>query len=264
MSYPLIMLAGPAGSGKDTVAGILGTRFGAVSVAQADPMKRFCALVFGFNEQQLWGPSENRDACDPLYHRHYSAMPGNIKRAKENCREHYSDWLDEILPVTVDRDRAEDLLDNWFAECSNETFKVGLSPRRALQLLGTEFGRALSRDIWVNAAIRTATQLLGGGHSYAPSTGITGNLPGRGPSFVAISDGRFRNELAGVLATNGETWRIVGRTKEMSYSNHTSETELASVPQHYFTAQIDNSGSKDDLVSLIDSTMCRKFGVRPL
>jgi hypothetical protein len=58
-----IAISGLAGSGKSTVAKILATTVGgsAVELAFADPIKRACRDIWGFSDQQLWGPSERRE-----------------------------------------------------------------------------------------------------------------------------------------------------------------------------------------------------------
>lgn len=59
----LIALAGHAGSGKNTVAKILG----GYEISFADPLKKFCKELFDFSEDQIYGPSECRNARDPRY-----------------------------------------------------------------------------------------------------------------------------------------------------------------------------------------------------
>lgn len=63
----LIGLGGLAGAGKDTAAEALTERCGFVKIAFADPMKRFAMEMWNFTEEQLWGPSERRNAVDPRY-----------------------------------------------------------------------------------------------------------------------------------------------------------------------------------------------------
>lgn len=60
----LLGIAGLAGSGKDTVANMLVERFAFTKVSLADPLKRICKDVFDFTDEQLWGPSEHRNAPD--------------------------------------------------------------------------------------------------------------------------------------------------------------------------------------------------------
>lgn len=60
----ILGLSGHAGCGKDSMADRLVSRHGFVKVALADPLKRFCREAFGFTVQQLWGPSQYRNAPD--------------------------------------------------------------------------------------------------------------------------------------------------------------------------------------------------------
>lgn len=63
----VIGVTGKAGSGKDTVADILVKRHGFKKIGLADPMKEICQSLFGFSEQQLWGPSAEREKPDPRW-----------------------------------------------------------------------------------------------------------------------------------------------------------------------------------------------------
>lgn len=60
----IIGLVGKAGSGKDTAAGMIP---GAKVFSFADPLKEFCAQVFDWPREVLWGPSELRNRYDPRY-----------------------------------------------------------------------------------------------------------------------------------------------------------------------------------------------------
>ncbi len=60
----VIGLVGKAGAGKDTVARMI--PFG-VPHSFASPLKEFCQRVFGWSNEQLWGPSELRSVPDPRY-----------------------------------------------------------------------------------------------------------------------------------------------------------------------------------------------------
>lgn len=63
----LIGISGLAGSGKDTIANILLKNDGFISLAFADPIKRFAADLWGFSKEQLWGASQNRNKHDLRY-----------------------------------------------------------------------------------------------------------------------------------------------------------------------------------------------------
>lgn len=54
------------GSGKDTVADFM-NKHDYASIALADPIKRIAMDLWHFSEQQLWGPSEFRNAPDKRY-----------------------------------------------------------------------------------------------------------------------------------------------------------------------------------------------------
>ena len=64
----IIGIVGNAGAGKSTLAAIIKDLVpGAVDIALAGPIKRFCKEVFDFTDEQLYGPSEARDAPDERY-----------------------------------------------------------------------------------------------------------------------------------------------------------------------------------------------------
>lgn len=61
----IVALVGHAGSGKDTVAQMMPAQ----RIAFADTLKHICKQVFDFSVDQLWGPSEHRNAPDARYTR---------------------------------------------------------------------------------------------------------------------------------------------------------------------------------------------------
>ena len=61
----IIALTGLAGSGKSTVAEMLN----GVQIGFADPLKRFCGEVFGFSNEELYGPSEARERYSQVFTR---------------------------------------------------------------------------------------------------------------------------------------------------------------------------------------------------
>jgi hypothetical protein len=268
----IIGIAGAAGSGKDTVAGFISEYSKTVSVAQADPMKRFAAQVFGFSEFQLWGPSEARNGVDERYLT--SPAWGN---ALVMLGMYGPAWVREVLP-DLGSDAQEDAfaaLKTWFATLARvHGFEVDLTrpfpdmkptleslfpataPRQltcryVLQTIGTEWGRQFSSDMWNKVALRTARKLLAGGQGYSRREGLYAmTSPSAEPEFVVITDVRFKNEVIGI----GETGGIVINIQSPSESNaaieaagvkgHRSEAELKGIPSHWFDAIIVNDKSR--------------------
>jgi hypothetical protein len=201
----IIGITGKAGSGKDTVADILVREHGFVKVALADPMKRVCRDMFQFTDQQLWGPSEFRNAPDLRYPREHSFY--HVVEAAICC-----------------------------ACCGTpypETGQCYLTPRFALQRLGTEWGRAAYPDVWLNFALRSTTLLLIGEkyrrHAYSGPRGIFDRGDGEGQEIVSgvvIPDVRFDNELAGIQREGSRIWHRPGEgsLKETPAAAHASET----------------------------------------
>lgn len=64
----IIGLSGLAGSGKDTVAGIIVDQYDDfTTIALADEIKETAKRWYGFTNQQLWGASELRNTPSPWY-----------------------------------------------------------------------------------------------------------------------------------------------------------------------------------------------------
>lgn len=216
----IISISGPAGSGKDTCADALVKSGDWVKVALADPLKRICYDVFGFTPEQLWGPSEMRNAPDTRY-------PRYTPEAWEAAREQ------DELP-------------------HGPQF---LSARYALQQLGTEFGRNCYPDIWIEYALRVANSLaVKGGYNYTQRRGLSHDwYPGddNWHSSVVIPDARFRNELEAIRAAGGKLIRIKrpGAGLEGSAGQHVSETEQQGIPDAFFDHVLQNDSDVPTLQS---------------
>jgi hypothetical protein len=228
----IIGITGKAGSGKDAVADSLCTNHGLVRVALADSMKRFCKEIFGFTDEQLWGPSELRNVIDKrLPRKHTWVQADGIVQLQEFGGHEFKCAC-------------------CGAVSDEETPQCYLTPRFALQQLGTEFGRAMFEDVWINYAMRDASQLLSGVRSfedaeggpslmvpvYKPNAGLyfvpagdASLFVGRGPQCkgVVIPDCRFPNELAAIRAVGGRIWHRPGKGNlSPSAAAHASENSL--------------------------------------
>jgi hypothetical protein len=233
-----------AGSGKDTAAEQLVNKHGFVAVALADPMKRFCMEVFGFTEEQLWGPSEERNAPDMRYVRMYEGQLGS----------HLVGWND-------DGTRRDD---------PSPVEDIHLTPRHALQQLGTEWGRRCYKEVWVDYALRVCHTLLTKGYWYDSQVGLIpaedlrglGMAPKMAPGGVVIPDLRFHNEAEKIREAGGQIWRVKRPINTMPAVDHThgSEIELSSLPDEEFDRVLDNCKDIHHLHMVVDAIMARETG----
>lgn len=268
MSTPLILIVGQAGSGKDTAAEMIVQHFNAVSVAQADPMKRFAHQFLQFTEEQLWGPSSARNAVDARF---------AVKTFREevfaslDSQQGYH-WLGEVLPEVESSSlgRAFNALIVWAGDLLRAAEKDGgLTARKTLQTLGTQWGRQCGqKDMWVNYALRAVTTLLGGGHSYHRTTGVVEDAGVPGYDYAVITDGRFRNELVRVKELGGKVFQIRApdangsEAESAGVKGHTSETEQRGLPVHWFDAVLvnDKRFGFDALEDTVKEAMGYAFG----
>ncbi len=233
----IVGISGLSNSGKDTLAGFLVEEHGFTIMSLADPLKRICREVFAFTDEQLWGPSQSRNAPDARYPR----TDPTVQRAKDIVAN--SSAVPEKVPTSVQE---------WAKRPPEEY----LSPRYALQRLGTEWGRDCYYNVWVEYAMRTAQQLLvdpddgsvphynrRDGLSYKP-LGPWGMSKG-----VAIPDVRFRNEVDGIRAAGGKVVRLrrPGAGLQGSAGMHASEVEQGGIPDSAFDYIIENDGTLDEL-----------------
>lgn len=251
MAIPILMLVGQAGSGKDTVANYLVNKYKAISIAQADPIKRLSKYLFEFTEEQLWGPSEFRNISD--------------NRDKEELRKSVLNRLlnNKVLAISGDIGLSftVPLHFKLLQNCIKDIFsKPNLTPRYALQILGTEWGRSIKRDIWVNYAKRSALKLLSGEYTYDKTIGLVKSNSINIPSSVVISDGRFVNEILSVSENGGQVWKIENPDAN-SNDAHPSENEQKSIPDTFFDGILFNYKSRglEFLYKNVDSFWSHKF-----
>lgn len=179
----LLGIFGRKDVGKSTAARMVSTLIpGTSCYAFADPIKHFVQDVFGFSEDQLWGPSSRReeDPIDMISNPFYSQDV--LARFMDQGAEHVRNWA-HIAKVSEAKALGEVL--GWFIGEINRPH-MKWTGRRLLQTLGTELGRAkISDHLWIDLAISRL--------------GVIEGAP-----VAVITDGRFDNEAAAIRRAGGK------------------------------------------------------------
>lgn len=198
-----------AGSGKDTVSDMF-SEFGFIKIALADPIKRFCGEIFGFSNDQLFGPSESRSkGTDSM-----KTINGEIltpRLALQLCgtqfgRYCYPDvWVNYCINISKQLMQNHDLA---------YTPNLGLIDKWHY----SPGGRSLN--------IKDFPELNNG---------------------IIISDCRFLNELNKIKSV-GKIIRVKRKYHKIkNILTHESEQEIISIPDQMFDFVIENDGTLDDL-----------------
>jgi len=182
-------------------------------------------------------------AADILIARHGFVRVAFADVMKRFCHEVFDFTVDQMWGPSESRNRPDDR----YKRSNGEP----LTPRHALQQLGTNWGRECFPDVWINYAIRVADRLALGGCHYEPTYGIVSN-PGAACTDVVISDCRFMNEVEAIKRASGQVVRISRHPPDHIEDSHISETELQTIPQHYFSWFVDNSGTLETLERNVD------------
>lgn len=221
----IIGIAGRAGTGKDTVAGLIQKlRPNVQLVSLAGPIKEFAKQVFEFSDEQLYGPSEYRDAIDPRYVG--DKLPADTAMRLITCGY---DFAVNVLGNKGDRP----YLTEWF-----HGLQLPLTPRHVLQTLGTEVGRAINPDVWVNHMLEKT----------------------RAPDVLYVcTDVRFENEMRAIRKA-GQLWWLTrpGAGLKGEAGIHSSERDLDRLDlcEELATVTYHNDGSLEDLENFVRSALC--------
>jgi hypothetical protein len=108
----IIGVCGSAGSGKSAVADILARECGFVVVGLADVLKRFCAEVWGWDFNTLWGASHRRNEPDHRFRR----ADGAFLTPRHALQTLGSDWGRSMDPDVWARRAlavAQGIADGW-------------------------------------------------------------------------------------------------------------------------------------------------------
>ena len=247
---PIIIVSGEAGSGKDAISSIIAKAYNGVTVAQADPMKRFVKEVFKFDDNSLWGSSETR--AKPINTDEYTTREGwamALGRLKFASVFFFKDMFPQADDDFI---RLADIrLEKWFFDLRAH-FAVGPnsghpSSRYILQTLGTEWGRSMKPTMWSSFAIESCLKLLAGEFDYTREKGLILNKDQQGYGCAIISDGRFKDEILAVRRIGGTTIKVISSEKvELAggIKNHPSEVQQRTIPDHFYDLIVMNDKSK--------------------
>jgi hypothetical protein len=247
------------GTGKDKATDVL-VEHGFVKIAMADECKRFCAKIYGFSVDQLWGPSEERNKPDIRLPRevHAPFVDGNCECCGSN----------------------------------DESSQCYLTPRYALQQIASTWGRNCYKDVWASYTMNIAKQLINGIDrprkriwfnttlqeeitedqyfekaypKYNQVQGLTDAIfisEEYRTKNVIISDCRFSNECLAVKQNGGKIVLIIRRIDHLPDGpnlQHESEKDLnkyqvgdSDAPWDYV---VENDGTLEDLKLNIAKTL---------
>lgn len=255
----ILGISGHAGAGKDTAADHLVEKYGFVKLSLADELKRWTRKSFGFTNEQLWGPSANRNAEDVRF-RSFEAWWDVFFNIGLYGRE----WCGTLFNDFDTERKAFVELTCWAANLNRKYgpgTAGGLSPRIVLQTLGTEWGRALWSDVWVQFAMKGAQNVLKFNLVYARSAGVISSRPLRRPVGVVIPDVRFLNEVRAVSELGGQTLRLKRHVdvdpSKLGVGKHASETEQDLIPDSAFTHVLDVADGVPAFQAQLDALMRR-------
>ena len=221
----IVGLCGNAGSGKDTAAHFLKV-YGYKHMSFAWHIKTFVQKVFAMSDDQIWGPSEFRNALDPRAWGH-SVSAEFWSDSLRRYDYFVEDFLESLELKAVSKEDAGRALMKWFYVTKNNYPQP--SPRILLQTLGTEWGRTVDPDLWVNTTLKETAR-----HQK-----------------VVISDVRFENEARAIIAAGGRVVRIFRESDTLATTvgieNHVSETQQNSIPNELFSVTINNTGTLLDM-----------------
>lgn len=275
----MVCVSGFSGVGKDEFVKHLVKAFGAVQTGLADPAKRHMSDVYKFTEQQLFGPSEFRNA-------------GDVRIPKNAFREKSLRQFDGPLPGSHDglvpgigKDGSCVWLDpkvrHWIYK-SNEHHgrphlpgpphtvfvpegdpEFWLSPREALQLY-CELMNNLDIDTWIRKGVDDQICIASGKWTYDRMKGI---LRSQGwtegmkhvvtcfADFRHIHEIRYVKEFRGPVPFTPVTVRVKRPSVPIPPYNHRSETEQVQIRDAAFDFVVNNDSSIEALHANADRVM---------
>jgi hypothetical protein len=223
----ILYILGEAHSGKSEAAKHL-LKAGFTEIALADPMKRALMNWYGFTEDQLWGPSELRNAPDDRLPKDEefkdSSYPENFLSPREALQT-----LGEAMRQAYSRTWVR-ILFRDIAKLEQE-FGLG-SVCWYDRTKGVQYGE-LNRLVFEALKLRVR------------------------PKRFLVPDVRYRNEHLGLRKVGAKGFRLVSPTQgeglEGKLAEHRSETEQRTIPDSELDAVIVNDGTLEELYAKIDA-----------
>jgi hypothetical protein len=216
----IIGLVGFSKTGKDAIGKILEDELKFQPIAFADALKRTCMDLFDFDYAQLWGSL--KEVPDERYprehdwatHPHYGVVACRCCRRGIQVESHSGCFL---------------------------------TPRYAMQIIGTEGVRQCYPNYWMEKALQDAHSIEKG-LRYSRTHGVIGVAEDHvGVHTAVFTDGRFLNEVDGILKMGGRIYRVKRPGHELAPHQHTSETEQLQIPDDRLQGVINNDGTLEDL-----------------
>lgn len=211
---PLFGLAGNMGAGKSTVAKILTEKYGFLEIAQATPLKTLAKRLFGFDDQALYGPTEERNKPQlaglweaPDF---FSKLDIFAALCETNILPVNDERSDRILQICT---KGVGLIETFYSEHKY------LTARYVLQIIGTEIGRQIKNTLWTDIAVNQCI------HHLSTCNTI---------QAAVISDVRFRSEILTIQSSGGWIVQVLDPSIYNDINKHSSEAELRGVPTFWF------------------------------
>ena len=219
-----IVLSGEAGAGKDSTANVLIEQHNYRLISLSFEMKHFCMRAFGWTHDQMFGPSNLRNAPDPKWAR---PCPNCDRCGSVTCRN-----SGDPVPCP---------------DCKGVGKINDNSPRRVLQLLGDEWGRQMIHpDIWTMTARPVLEKWLSMGQR------------------IVINDARFENDRDNLASWFGakrvDVRSASAKSDKAEWRKHASELSRPTDDQVEYVLQNDEEWPFPSLPSKVDSMLRILYG----
>jgi len=276
-NHYIFLISGFSKTGKDTIANRLTSHWDAVQINLVDSAKRHVMDIYGFTSQQVFGPSEFRNAGDLRYpkpilysngcvpfHNDGSINQDDIIDRSKGAGGNGLDpsikyWTCEGrgLPHTDEFPYLPQKLGSASYFIPERSPEYWLSPREVLQkycgLLDD-----LHPGTWAKKSRVDHLELRKGSHVYSKEEGLKPGttVPVNGPLFTCASDIRKKHDIR-AFRENAKTFtpvfiRVKRPGIETPPFDHPSETEQTTINDDLFDFVVNNDGTIEQLNEQID------------